>query len=176
MRMLIMMPCDEQHVYAATGIYNALPEELKQITFPMPMFMEYLRDTKQCDNWVKSIFYTMISAEELYMSSVRDGEDFILIGNIGNEFKFDVIFNFQEIDESLPYEDLFMKKCQDIVKDEPSLLQYIAALHTADESKMALQNCKATADFIADYMASEPDLDALKEQYKDKINFKEEEK
>ena len=174
MKMLILMPCDEQHVYAATGIYNALPSDLKDKCFCMPMFMEYLRETNQVNNWVRSLFYTVLSAEQLYAASGKD--DFILIGNIGQEFKFDVVFNFQEIDESLPYKDNFMEKCQDIVKEEPFLLQYIAALHSADESKMALQNCRATADFIADYIASEPDLAALKEQYKDRIQFKEEDK
>lgn len=172
MKMLILMPCDEQHVYAATAIYNALPQELKDNTFAMPMFMEYLRDTNQVGNWVKALFYTILAAEGLYAATPKN-ENFILIGNIGNEFKFDVVFNFQDIDESLPYEDKFMDMCQNIVKDEPSLFQYIAELHQADESKMALQNCVATADFITDYIASEPDLAAIKEKFKDRIPFKE---
>lgn len=46
MKILILMPCSEAWTYHATGIYKALPQDVKEITFAMPMYMEYLVDTK----------------------------------------------------------------------------------------------------------------------------------
>ena len=33
MKILVLMPYDEQHVYAAAGIYKALPSEMKECCF-----------------------------------------------------------------------------------------------------------------------------------------------
>lgn len=159
MKLLLLMPCDEKFTYLATGVYKALPAEWKEKCFCMPMFMQYVMETKLTDNWTKAFFYTMVAAEQLYESSGK--EDFLLIGNIGSEYPFDAVFNMQDEGEALPYQDLFIEKVKEVVKDEPMLVNYIAALHGADESKMALQNCTATADFLVRYIESDPHLEKI---------------
>ena len=70
MKILILMPCDEQHVYTSEGIWKALPKELKENTFVMPMFMEYLVITKQVKDWIEALFFALLSAKKLYQAAV----------------------------------------------------------------------------------------------------------
>lgn len=170
MKILVLMPCDEQHVYAASKIYERLPAEVKDHTFAMPMFMQYLISTKIVGNWVFAFYDTLLSAEKLLDAAEND--DFILIGNCPNYFKFDAVFNFQDIEEMLPYQDAFIEKIKTLVAEDAGLSTMIATLHEAKESQLALINCQATADFLAAYLKTDPHLEEIKKQFKN-LNFKE---
>lgn len=158
------MPCDEQHVYAAEGIYKHLPEEIKNVTFPMPMFMDYLIQTKTVGNWIMAFMDTLYSAKKLYECADKD---LIVIGTLPTTCEFDAIFNFQEIDESLPYEDKFLEKIKEIVKPERVLSDMVDNLVTADKSIFALHDCKATADFLSKYIKTDVKeiLNALENEF-----------
>lgn len=160
MKLLLLMPCDGRTGYAATTIYNSLPADVKEKTFAMPMFMEYLESTKMVGNTVMAFFDSLVSAEHLYKASAD--EDFILIGNIGKEYEFDAVFNFQDIEADGDYEDKMLERIRPAIIGEPVLASHAADLHKANESIMPLHNCRATADFISDYISTDPHFDKLK--------------
>lgn len=166
MKILVMMPLDERYAYMAMGIYKNLPSEIKDKTFCMPAFMDYLVTTKIVPNWEYALFDTLLAAEKLL--AVED-EDIILLGNTKKDFKFDVVFNFQDIDEALPYKDTFAEKMREKVKSEELLLSKIGNLYAAEDSTFALHNCRATADFLTAYLDSDPRLDKLKAEYEQKL-------
>ena len=170
MKILVLMPCDERMVYAATAIYKNLPKDVQDITFMMPMFMEYLIQTKISPNWTYALFDAMISAENIYKSAKKD--DLIVFGNLPKRMVFDAVFNFQDLEESLEYRDLFIEKVQNIVKDEKILVKHITKLHEASESRLSLRNASATAEFISSYVKTDPHLEDIRELYKDKLKFK----
>lgn len=50
MKILVLMPCDERMTYIAAKIYKELPNEIKDITFSMPMFMDFLISSEVVGN------------------------------------------------------------------------------------------------------------------------------
>ena len=165
------MPCDEQHVYAAAGIYKALPQEMKDVTFPMPMFMDYLIQNKIVGNWVMAFFDSLVSMKGIYRAANEKNEDLLIIGTAPADMEFDAVFNFQEIEESLPYEDKFIEKIRVAVKSEELLTDLIADLVGADASKLALRDCVATADFLTKYMKTDikNKLEKLRKEYENQL-------
>ena len=170
MKILVLMPLDEQHVWAATAIYNSLPHEIRDKTFAMPMFMEYLVDTKVTPNWTYALFDALYSANALCAAATEAKDDIIIIGNTSNAWEFDAVFNFQDIELELPYEDKFLEKVAEVVKDEEKLATMLKDLHRSSESRVSLKNCRATANFLAAYFATDPHLDKIIEQYKKDIS------
>ena len=171
MKILVLMPCDEQHVYAAAGIYKALPQEMKEITFPMPMFMDYLIETKIVGNWIMAFFDSLVSAKNLYCAAEKQNDNLLIIGTAPANMEFDAVFNFQDIEESLPYQDNFLEKIKVAVKSDDMLTKLIADLVGADSSKLALHNCVATADFLTKYMKTDikNKLEILRKQYENQL-------
>lgn len=163
------MPLDEKWVYMANGIYNALPHNVKDITFAMPMFMQYCITTKEAPNWLYATFDALVAAKAVYAAAVE--KDLVVIGNCSKDFKFDVIFNFQDIEEDLPFEDKLMSKTQELVKDSEDLYKYINNLYTNEDSSMPLHNIVATADFITAYLETDPKIEQIKKEYKDKVDL-----
>lgn len=53
----------------------------------------------------------------------------------------------------------------DIVAKEEKLSKMVNNMYTAEDSKMALHNCTATADFLAAYLATDPHLDRITKEY-----------
>lgn len=170
MKILVLMPLDQQHVDAAAGIYNNLPKEVQEITFPMPMFMEYAVISGVSKNWTYAFFDTIVSANNICKSATKQ-DNLIVIGNVAKEHEFDVVFNFQEIDETLPYQDLFAEKLLEVVESEPTLTKVIKNLHKGPESVFSLQNCKATAEFLTKYLDTDPKIDELRASYQGKLNL-----
>jgi hypothetical protein len=169
MKILILMPCDEQHVYAAAGIYKALPNEMKDITFPMPMFMDYLIENKIVGNWIMAFFDSLISMKNIYNAAMN--RDLLIIGTAPVDMEFDIVFNFQDIEQDLPYKDAFLEKIREAVKSDEMLLKMVSNLYSADASKMPLHNCIATADFITKYMKTDVKnkLEVLRKQYEKQL-------
>ena len=50
MKILVLMPCDERTTYVAAKIYKELPNEIKDITFSMRTFMDFLISSKVVGN------------------------------------------------------------------------------------------------------------------------------
>lgn len=165
MKILVLMPLQEQYEFAASAIYKALPHEVKEVTFVMPMFMNFLVTTKIAPNYSYSVFDALLTAEKLSKTADDSNANLVIIGNVKSDCHFDAIFNFQDIEQDLPYQDDFITKLIQIVKDEPTLEYHINDLHQAQESKMALHNCTATADFLAAYLKTDPQLDQIKADY-----------
>lgn len=113
-------------------------------------------------------------ASKKLLSALNKNDDYLLIGNAPADVKFDAIFNFQDIEVDEKYEDKFLEKVAELVKADESLYTLVSNLHTADESKMCLHNCIATADFLAAYMGTDPQpqLDKIKEKYEETLKKK----
>lgn len=162
MKILVLMPLQEQSAYMAMGIYKNLPAAIKDKTFCMPSFMDYLVTTKLVPNWEYALFDTILCAEKL--ASVPD-EDLILLGNVKKDIHFDAIFNFQDVDKALPYEDNFVEMMKNKVHSEELLLSKVDNLYTAEDSTFSMKNCRATADFLTAYLESDPKLKQIKAEY-----------
>lgn len=169
MKILVLMPLQEQSAYMATGIYKALPHEIQEKCFAMPMFMEFLVKTKVSPNYTYALFDSILSAEALCDAAEKDNLDLLIIGNVKNTYKFDKIFNFQDIETDLLYKDDFIEKVAQIVADEEILANKISHLYTSKDSTMTLHNCVATADFLSAYMNTDPHLEQITEEYNRKI-------
>lgn len=163
MRILLLMPCDEQHVAMSNGIFHYLPPEVKQKTFAMPTYMDWLVHLKKI-SWTEALFDTLYAAKQVYNADKT--ADLIIIGNADKSLEFDAIFNMQELDESLPYKDDFMEKVASLepVQADALLTAYLN-VHQADESKMAMRDAPATADFLAAYLQTDIDKQALRDKY-----------
>lgn len=173
MKILILMPLDQQHVDASAAIYKSLPHEIQETTFPMPMFMEYLIGVGKSQNWLWAFFDAVVSAKSIYNAAAKTDKHLIIIGNMPTDYKFDAVFNFQEIEESLPYKDNHAEKIKELVQDEEVLANIVNNLYTADASQFSLHDCRATADFLTAYLETDPKIDELKQKYADILKFKE---
>ena len=170
------MPCDERMIYSAAKIYKELPNDIKDITFSMPMFMDYLISSKVVGNWVYAFFDSFVSMKNIYKTTNRNRDDLIVFGTAPKNMKFDAIFSFQDDAEQMPYEDKFLRKVKEIVKDEPRLAAYVENLYGAEDSKFNLYNCKATAGFLAEYIKTDPKLEDIRAKYEGKLKFKKKDK
>ena len=175
MKILVLMPLDEKNTYTAAGIYKALPAKVKDITFSMPMFMDYIGGTKASSNWTFALFDAILSAEQVYKTAQKEKQHLIVLGNMPKEYKFDLIVNCQDLLEALPYEDLFVKKNIELIgqseisdEEKVKLLQKLN-LHGAEESVLSMFNGLAIADFLTAYLETDIDLESIKEDYEEKL-------
>jgi hypothetical protein len=168
------MPCDETMVYWATEIYKNLDDEVKNNAFSIPMFMDYLIETKQVENWVYALADGIVSANLLCKKADEENKNVIIFGNTSNDIKFDKIFSFQDGETVAPYRDLFIEKTKTIFKDAEEFIKLLDNLYTKDSVKLMLTNCKATATLINDLIKSQVDLEKIKGNYAF-LNFKDKE-
>ena len=169
MKILVLMPLDEKWVYMANGLYSALPAKVKDKTFTMPMFMQHGIITKLIPNWLWAPFDALVAAKEVYKAAKDD--DLIIIGNCDKSLQFDAIFNFQDLFEDLPYEDLFLEQVKKDVQSDELLLNTVTNLYTNKDSIMPLHNVAAAADFLTAYLDTDPKIEQIKKQYKNKIKI-----
>ena len=172
MKILVLMPCDERMTYVAAEIYKNLPNNVKDVTFSMPMFMDYLVSSKIVGNWVVAFYDALISMNRVYKASGK--ENLIVFGTAPKDLKFDVVFSFQDADQTLSYKDVFLEKIKEMVVEDELLASKVAALYSVDDVKYALTDCSAAAEFLASYLKSNEKLEEFYEKYKDK--FKEDDK
>ena len=85
MKILILMPCDEKWVHAATGIFKNLAPEVKEVAYPIPMYMEYLIDTRISKNWLEAFFDAQLSARAYCDAAQKNDLDLLVIGNVSKE-------------------------------------------------------------------------------------------
>ena len=169
MKILILMPCDEKWVHAATGIFKNLSPEVKEVAYPIPMYMEYLIDTRISKNWLEAFFDAQLSARAYCDAAQKNDLDLLVIGNVSKDYKFDAVFNFQDIEQSLPYEDNFAAKVRELAGDDETLNKYLTNWYTKEDSKLALRDCTATAEFINKYFKTDPKLENVRAEFADKI-------
>lgn len=172
MKILVLMPCDERMVYYAAKIYKELPNDVKDVTFSMPMFMDYLISSKIVGNWVYAFFDSFVSMKNIYKTASKSNDNLIVFGTAPKNIKFDAIFSFQDDAAQLPYEDNFIGKVKEIVKDEPKLAAYVENLYGAKDVQFQLYNCDATAGFLAEYLKTDPHLEDIRAKYEGKLKFK----
>ena len=170
MKILVLMPLDEKWTYIATGLYRALPNDVRDKTFTMPMFMQYCITTKTAQNWAYAVYNAVVAAKHVYEAAEKAQDDLIVIGNCSADLEFDAIFNFQDPDEDLPYEDRYVDKLKLLVKDDEVLSSWLK-LHEGSESKMPLHNYAASADFLTAYLDTDPHLEKIRDEYKDKVKL-----
>lgn len=168
MKILVLMPLDEKSTFMSAGIYKYLANDVKDNCFSMPNFMDYLIQTKMAPNWTYSLFDTIIAAESVYQAAEKEGNDLIIIGNMSIAYDFDLIVNFQDLVESLPYEDKFVEKVKEIVKEEKVLLNKLN-LYQNKDSSLAMHNVEATAKFLSDYIKTDPHLERIEQEYEEKL-------
>lgn len=168
MKILVLMPLAEQSSFMDIGIYKNLPEDIKKNTFCMPSFMNYIVATKIVPSFEYAIFDSILCAQKLYEATNKD-EDLIIIGNMDKKYSFDVVFNFQDLDEDMPYQDNFLNKIKELVAGEEKLTKMVNDMYTNEDSKMALHNCSAAAKFLSKYIKTDPHLDKIKEEYEEQL-------
>ena len=180
MKILVLMPLDEKWSYIASALYENLTEEAKQKTFAMPMFTEWQMATKKLVvgkdlplHWNTATFGTIIKAREMYQLQDAAKQDFMLIGNIRPDYKFDAIFNFQDVEKDEEYKDLYIEKLREVFKNEQTLMNNLE-FYDAAASTMTLHNITAAAKFLSAYLETDPHIEEIKEKYKNDLNFKEE--
>lgn len=168
MKILVLMPLDEKTTYMAAGIYKDLTAHAKDLCLAMPTFMDYLVGTKVAPNWTYALFDTIVSAESVYKTAEAQKKDLIIIGNLPRKYKFDLIVNFQDLFESLPYEDKFVAKVKELVAGEQNLMDKLD-LYENKDSTLSMHNCLATADFLSKYIETDPHLEDIEKEYKEKL-------
>lgn len=170
MKILVLMPLDEKSVYIASAIYHSLDSYAKDRCFAMPFFMQYLITTKIAPNWTYAVFDSILAAEHLYETAERAKDDMIIFGNMPKKYKFDIVFNIQDLDEDLPYEDKFMDKIRELIKGDETLEAKVMDMYTNVDSNMALHNKIASADFLSAYLKTDPHLEEIEAKYRESID------
>ena len=168
MKILVLMPLDEKNTYMGAGIYKGLTAHAKDNCFSMPTFMDYVVGTKIAKNWEYALFYSILSAEKIYETAEKEKNDLIVIGNMPKEYKFDLIVNFQDLVESLPYEDKFVEKMREKSEGD-SLLSNMLNMYGNEDSKLAMHNILATADFLSKYIETDPHLEDIEADYEKRL-------
>lgn len=168
MKILVLMPLDEKWVYMAEGIYDKLPLEVRNKTFAMPMFMQYCITTKLTKNWVEAALDALISLKQIYAAAGQQG-DLIVIGNSDKGLKYDAVFNFQDLEFDMPFKDALMDRVKTVLEPHKEVFKYISNLYTDEDSKMPLHNTRATADFLAAYLQTDPKIEQIEKEYRDKL-------
>ena len=168
MKILVLMPLSESHSNIAMAIYNSLPHEVREKSFIMPAYIDYLLTTKAVENSIYAVSNALLAAQICWKQAEEKKENLIIFGNIDNSFKFDAIFNCQDLQEDLPYVDGRAEKMQELVKG--SEIEYIAHdLYTNKDSKMPLHNAVAIADFLTAYLDTDPHLEEIAAEYADRL-------
>lgn len=116
-------------------------------------------------HWNTATFGTIIKAREVYKAAENKHEDIIIIGNMSPDYKFDVIFNFQDPDKDLPYEDKYLQKLREVFNVQ--VLKDALTMYDASASTMTLHNTDAAAAFLSAYLETDPRIDDIKTKYQD---------
>ena len=172
MKILVLMPLNERYVYLSSAIYKGLDDEIKKITLAIPMFADYLRTVKYGGDWLYPTVFALYSADKM-CSQVKKDQNLIIIGNVSKDYElspFDLIFNFQDDELKLPYEDKFLTKAREICKDEEPIMKLMTNMHKANESLYPLTNCGATAILLTELIKSNQPLEELKSKYEKLLN------
>lgn len=168
MKILVLMPLSESHSHIAMAIHKALPHEVREKSFIMPAYIDYILTTKAVENSILAVSNALYAAQLCWKQAEEKGEDLIIFGNIDTSFKFDVIFNCQDDKLDMPYKDGRAEKMVELVKGTD--VEYIAhELYTDKDSKMALHNPVAIADFLTAYLETDPHLEKIAAEYADRL-------
>jgi len=84
------------------------------------------------------------------------------------KYKFDLIVNFQDLVESLPYEDKFVEMMKKKVEGDDNLTSMLD-MYTNEDSKLSMHNALATADFLSKYIETDPHLEDIEADYEKRL-------
>lgn len=104
---------------------------------------------------------------------MKKDQNLIIIGNVSKDYEsspFDLIFNFQDDELKLTYDDKFLMKAQEICKDEEPIMKLMTNMHESNESLYPLTNCGATAILLTELIKSNKPLEELKAKYEKLLN------
>ena len=116
MKILVLMPVYDTHEDMTYAIYSKMPHEIKEKMFGMNMYATYLKTIKKNTNPLETYFDTLMTVEKIY-ENLKEDDDIIILGNMPKKYKFDAVFTFQDNIETLPYEDKWLKKVEELIKD-----------------------------------------------------------
>lgn len=160
MKILVLTPFNKSGAMLCTKIWEQLSPDIQKIGFSIPMYMQYLIETKQAEGLPEAYFYSMKAAELVYNQSSKD---LIMFGNMNADFEFDVVFNLREDDR-----EFFVEALGEIVGDESELLShFLTNQHTGKESVLKLKGIDETAKFLNTYLHTkvQDELDKLIFEY-----------
>lgn len=175
MKILVLTPCNITNLDFCIEIWKRLNPSVQSCSFCVPMFMQYLVDSRQAADQTEAFFFAMRAAEKVY-SGKKD--NVIIFGNMTQEYSFDAVFNIQS-GLNAPYRDLFIEALNQVIQPDGEddsaylvLSRYTTNLHKSDESRFPLENADATADFLNSYISTnvESKLEELKQEYFDTID------
>lgn len=164
MKILVLTPFNKSGAMLCTQIWEQLNPDIQHIGFSVPMYMQYLIETKQAEGLPEAYFYSMKAAELVYHQSQKD---LIIFGNMSTDFEFDVIFNLRENDR-----EFFVEALREVVGDESELLaHFLTNQHSEKESVLKLKGVDETANFLNRYLHTkvQDELDKLIFEYHKQI-------
>ena len=177
MRILVLVPNNLTNLEYCMKIWEKLSPEVQQKSFCIPMYMQYLVDTKQVKDQTEAFFYAMRAAEMVY-NDIKVGDTGIIFGNMSKHYRFDTIFNFQNNKYAM-YKDYFIEALNEVIKPDgeddsayKTLSKYTSNLHEANESTLILMDIDATSEFLNSYTSTnvEQTLKDLRTQYLEKLD------
>ena len=177
MKILVLVPNNLTNLEYCMKIWEKLSPEIQQKSFCIPMYMQYLVETKQVKDQTEAFFYAMRAAEMVY-NSIKLGDTGIIFGNMNKDYRFDTIFNFQNNKYAM-YKDYFIEALNEVIKPDGEddsaykiLSQYTSNLHEANESTLILMDIDAASEFLNKYAATdvEQTLKDLRTQYLEKLD------
>lgn len=165
MKILVLSPIYDTMAPAQEAIFSQMSKEAQDVVFFESIYASYLISYKKATNWAEASYLALKGGEHAYNIAKEKKTNLIICGNISTSFKFDTIFNFQDIDEDLPYQDVMINYIKKQFDKEEPLRRYFDSLYRTADSTFTLHNCKATADFLSRFLLSEPKLEELKKKY-----------
>lgn len=167
---LVLMPLDERSVYMGTKVYTCLTDEVQQHTFCLPMFMQYAVTTGLAKSWEEACFYALLAAKNVYNIAKEKGDSLLVLGNLPRNLTVDVVFNMQSIDQDEDYNDPFLALLRKKSQSESTLADLVQN-YAAQDSIFTLHNCQATADFLSQYLKTDPThtIQQLQAEYKERL-------
>lgn len=151
MKVLLLMPCDETGIYDAAKIYSLLPKEVKDKTFLVPNFVDYLMTTKAQTDINTAIGLALFSAGKLLRTATEEDDDLLVIGNAakkstdGVECSFDEVYSFSDsVKENgclTSYQDLRLEELKKVAKElnDKTLIDLFCSTVSRNSTKTLLE-------------------------------------
>lgn len=177
MKILVLVPNNLTNLGYCMKIWEKLNPEVQQKSFCIPMYIQYLVETKQAADQTEAFFYAMRAAEVAY-KNIKFGDTAIIFGNMNKGYNFDVVFNFQSNNYEM-YKDYFIEALNEVIKPDgeddsayKTLSKYTTNLHEANESSLTLMDVDAACEFLNSYTSTdvEQTLKDLRLEYLKKLD------
>ena len=150
-KILILTPLDETNVYTNAALTRILADKCS--VFSVPMYADYLLQTKIAENEQQAIIFALASVKH-WLDTVKGmNRDVVIIGNCTKNIDFDMIIGFNK--QSLKLEpdiDLRLKKMQEQFIYSGELEQIVKDTYNEDDCESWLIDTEFTARFVLEYL------------------------